>query len=118
MREAGPAGALRERLRAPFQDREFRRLLVCMGAWIVAADVAAPFLTVYLIEQREFLTAQRTGWRPCPGRDGPLAGARELPASPCLGLPTQPVSYAGRPVVAPSPVETGRRVPSAAIDPT
>lgn len=54
MRQAGPGGALREQLWAPFHDRDFRRLLVFMGAWIVASNLAAPFLTVYLIQQRDY----------------------------------------------------------------
>ena len=39
------------RLRAPFRDRNFRSLLVFLGAWTVASNMAAPFLTVYLIRQ-------------------------------------------------------------------
>jgi MFS family permease len=54
MHDAGPAGTLRARLWAPFHDRGFRRLLVFMGAWIVASNLSAPFLTVYLIQQRGY----------------------------------------------------------------
>lgn len=54
MHQAGPQGSLAERLGAPFRDRNFRRLLVFMGAWTVAANVAAPFLAVYLIRQRGY----------------------------------------------------------------
>lgn len=54
MLDAGPRVPLAERLAAPFRDRNFRRLLVFLGAWTVAANVAAPFLTVYLIRQRGY----------------------------------------------------------------
>ncbi|MEJ7928839.1 MFS transporter [Ramlibacter sp. AN1015] len=54
MHPAGPANELMSRLAAPFRDRNFRRLLIFMGAWAVAANVAAPFLTVYLIRQRGY----------------------------------------------------------------
>lgn len=49
-----PAGAplpIAEMLRAPFRDPDFRRVIVFMAAWNVAANIAAPFLTVYLLEQ-------------------------------------------------------------------
>ncbi|RPH40445.1 MAG: MFS transporter [Burkholderiales bacterium] len=54
MPDSGPQGDLRARLWAPFRDRNFRRLLVFMAAWIVASNLAAPFLTVYLIQQRGY----------------------------------------------------------------
>ncbi|MBL0422728.1 MFS transporter [Ramlibacter sp. AW1] len=54
MPDAGPASELGERMAAPFRDRNFRRLLVFMGAWTLASNVAAPFLTVYLINQRGY----------------------------------------------------------------
>ncbi len=54
MRDAGPPGPLRERLGAPFRDVNFRRLLVFLAAWTVASNFAAPFVTVYLIEQRGY----------------------------------------------------------------
>jgi MFS family permease len=54
MSNAGPVLPLRARLWAPFQDREFRRLLVFMGAWVGVSNLSAPFLTVYLIEQRGY----------------------------------------------------------------
>jgi MFS family permease len=49
-----PAGAplpIVEMLRAPFRDAEFRRVIIFMAAWNVAANIAAPFLTVYLLQQ-------------------------------------------------------------------
>ncbi len=54
MHRAGPEMPLAERLGAPFKDRNFRRLLVFLAAWTVAANLAGPFLTVYLIEQRGY----------------------------------------------------------------
>ncbi|WP_167784832.1 MFS transporter [Ramlibacter rhizophilus] len=54
MQDAGPKVRMGERLAAPFRDTNFRRLLVFMGAWTVAANVAAPFVTVYLIRQRGY----------------------------------------------------------------
>lgn len=60
MGQGGPAMPLRERLLAPFADRNFRRLLVFLGAWTIAANLAAPFLTVYLMEQRGYVLATVT----------------------------------------------------------
>ena len=54
MENAGPAARMRDRLREPFRDRNFRRLLVFLAAWTVASNLAAPFLTVYLMEQRGY----------------------------------------------------------------
>ncbi|HZY16944.1 MAG TPA: MFS transporter [Ramlibacter sp.] len=54
MHNAGPMGQLRQRLLEPFANRNFRRLLIFLGAWIVASNLAAPFLTVYLMEQRGY----------------------------------------------------------------
>jgi predicted MFS family arabinose efflux permease len=54
MSDAGPVLPIRERLWAPFRDAEFRHLLVFMGAWVAASNLSAPFLTVYLIEQRGY----------------------------------------------------------------
>lgn len=54
MPPGGPAGALLARLARPFHDTNFRRLLVFLAAWTVASNLAAPFLTMYLIEQRGY----------------------------------------------------------------
>ena len=63
MQDAGPPGRLRERLGAPFRDANFRKLLVFLGAWTVASNFAAPFITVYLIEQRGYaLSAVTSLW--------------------------------------------------------
>lgn len=60
MAPAGPGGGLRERLARPFADKNFRRLLVFLAAWIIASNLTAPFLTVYLIEQRGYAVATVT----------------------------------------------------------
>ena len=54
MTDAGPHTPMRDKLRAPFRDRNFRRLLVLLGAWNVASNLSAPFLTVYLIRQLHY----------------------------------------------------------------
>lgn len=41
----------RQLVREPLGDRNFRRVLVLLGGWNVASNIAAPFLTVYLIQQ-------------------------------------------------------------------
>lgn len=46
--------SLRSMLLAPFRHREFRRLLVFLAAWGAASNVAAPFIAVYLIQQRQY----------------------------------------------------------------
>jgi MFS family permease len=63
MHNAGPATDLRKRILAPFRDPHFRRLLIFIGAWAAASNIAAPFITVYLIEQRGYaVTAVTTMW--------------------------------------------------------
>lgn len=54
MGNAGPSDSLRHRLWSPFGDPNFRRLLIFLGAWSIASNLAAPFLTVYLISQRGY----------------------------------------------------------------
>jgi MFS family permease len=51
MKDAGPPATVFAKLRAPLADPNFRSLLVFMGSWHFAANVAAPFLTVYLLRQ-------------------------------------------------------------------
>lgn len=51
MARTGPALPLPAMLRAPFFDRNFRRLIVFMASWNFASNLAAPFLTVYLLKQ-------------------------------------------------------------------
>jgi MFS family permease len=50
---APPAKAigLIERLRSPFRDRNFARLIVFLGTWQFAINFATPFFTVYLVRQ-------------------------------------------------------------------
>lgn len=42
---------LRVLVGGPLRDRNFRRLLIMLGSWNIASNVAAPFMTVYLIQQ-------------------------------------------------------------------
>jgi MFS family permease len=51
MLDAGPATSIVSRLSGPLRDRNFRRMLVFSGAWNIASNLAAPFVTVYLIRQ-------------------------------------------------------------------
>ena len=51
MTDAGPAASMRDKLAAPFRDRNFKRLLLLIAAWSFASNIAAPFLTMYLIQQ-------------------------------------------------------------------
>jgi MFS family permease len=56
-----PWVGLGEQLWAPFEDRNFRRLLVFLGAWAVASNVAAPFLAVFLLRQLGYPLTTVTG---------------------------------------------------------
>ena len=47
----GPRLPLRQLVGAPFADRNFRRVIVFMASWNFASNLAAPFLTVYLLQQ-------------------------------------------------------------------
>jgi MFS family permease len=51
MTRAGPSVSILSKLSLPFRDHNFRRLLVFMGSWNVASNLAAPFLAVYLMQQ-------------------------------------------------------------------
>ncbi len=51
MQAAGPAVSVITKLKMPLRDGNFRSLLVLLGAWNFASNLAAPFLTVYLIRQ-------------------------------------------------------------------
>jgi len=58
-----PGGSLWGMLRGPFRDPNFAPLLVLLGAWNLAANLAAPFLTVYLIQQLNYgLSTVTTLW--------------------------------------------------------
>jgi MFS family permease len=45
---------LRELLRQPFRDANFRRLLVFVASWQFAVNVATPFFTVFIVRQLRF----------------------------------------------------------------
>jgi MFS family permease len=63
MAASGPPASLTQMLREPLRDANFRRLLVMLGAWNLASNLAAPFLTVYLIQQLDFsLSTVTTLW--------------------------------------------------------
>jgi len=51
MTDGAPDVSVLARLRTPFADSNFRNLLFFLGSWTVASNLAAPFLTVYLIQQ-------------------------------------------------------------------
>jgi MFS family permease len=51
MENTGPRPPLLAMLRAPFRDAGFRRVIVFMASWNFASNLAAPFLTVYLLQQ-------------------------------------------------------------------
>jgi MFS family permease len=51
MRSMGPPQRIHLLLSEPFRDRDFRKVIVFMGSWNFAANLAAPFLTVYLLQQ-------------------------------------------------------------------
>lgn len=51
MARTGPPQPIRQLLRAPLLDPNFRRLIVFMASWNFASNLAAPFLTVYLLQQ-------------------------------------------------------------------
>lgn len=57
----GPAPTWRVMLGEPLRDREFRPLLVLLAAWNLASNIAAPFLTVYLLRQLGYGLATVTG---------------------------------------------------------
>ncbi len=51
MERTGPRTPLLQMLRTPFLDANFRRVIVFMASWNFASNLAAPFLTVYLLQQ-------------------------------------------------------------------
>ena len=51
MEQTGPPMPLLAMLRAPFADRAFRPVIVFMSSWNFASNLAAPFITVYLLKQ-------------------------------------------------------------------
>jgi MFS family permease len=51
MARTGPPRPILSLLRAPLLEPNFRRLIVFMASWNFASNLAAPFLTVYLLSQ-------------------------------------------------------------------
>jgi MFS family permease len=52
MMASGSAGVpLLELLRTPFRDADFRPVILFMASWNLASNIAAPFITVYLLRQ-------------------------------------------------------------------
>jgi len=63
MAAGGPTASMTQLLREPLRDANFRRLLLMLGWWNLASNLAAPFLTVYLIQQLGFgLSTVTTLW--------------------------------------------------------
>lgn len=51
MQRTGPPTPLLAMLGAPLRDGAFRRVIVFMASWNFASNLAAPFITVYLLKQ-------------------------------------------------------------------
>jgi MFS family permease len=51
MHWAGPDKSIAARIAAPFRDGDFRPLILLMGAWNFASNLAAPFIAVFLLQQ-------------------------------------------------------------------
>ena len=51
MERTGPPAPLLAMLGAPLRDGEFRKVIVFMASWNFASNLAAPFITVYLLKQ-------------------------------------------------------------------
>jgi hypothetical protein len=60
MLEAGPPVSLLAALRQPLADPNFRNVLRFLASWAVVSNVAAPFLTVYLLRQLGYSLATVT----------------------------------------------------------
>jgi MFS family permease len=54
MLPAGPPRPILQLLGTPFRDANFRRLITFMASWSFASNLAAPFLTVYLLQQMRY----------------------------------------------------------------
>lgn len=61
MARTGPRLPMRQLLLAPLRDANFRRLIVFIASWNFASNLAAPFLTVYLLKQQNFDLGLVTG---------------------------------------------------------
>jgi MFS family permease len=51
MRDTGPPRSIRLLLAEPFGDTAFRKVIIFMGSWNFAANLAGPFIIVYLLTQ-------------------------------------------------------------------
>jgi MFS family permease len=51
MSRRGPPVPVLAMIRSPFRDANFRKVIVFMGSWNFASNLAAPFITVYLLRQ-------------------------------------------------------------------
>ncbi len=47
----GPEQSIAARIASPFRDDGFRPLILLMGAWNFASNIAAPFVAVFLLQQ-------------------------------------------------------------------
>lgn len=54
MPPAGPPLPVLAMIRSPFRDLNFRRVIVFMASWNLASNLAAPFITVYLLRQLHY----------------------------------------------------------------
>jgi MFS family permease len=54
MLRTGPPGSILTMLVSPLRDLNFRRLIVFMASWNFASNLAAPFITVYLLQQQGY----------------------------------------------------------------
>lgn len=61
MRASGPPGPILRLLAAPLADLNFRRLVIFIASWNFASNLAAPFLTVYLLQQLGYGLGTVTG---------------------------------------------------------
>jgi MFS family permease len=60
MARSGPPLPLMSLMRAPWRDANFRRVIVFMASWNFASNLAAPFITVYLLNQLAYGMASVT----------------------------------------------------------
>lgn len=51
MSRRGPPVPVLAMIRSPFRDTNFRTVIIFMGSWNFASNLAAPFITVYLLRQ-------------------------------------------------------------------
>jgi hypothetical protein len=61
MLDSGPPQPILRMLAAPLADLNFRRLIVFIGSWNFASNLAAPFVTVYLLTQQGYGLGTVTG---------------------------------------------------------